>query len=125
MAELMFGIKLYAACKGTIHQSATEVLAGARSYPMLDVTRHTSSEYAELKKNVATTYLREPLNKADRKRWIENWVDKTTGQVLQIDENDLWQCAQARGRNLILVTADGRIDRIAKADGALKLLIIK
>jgi len=92
---------------------------------MLDVTRHTSSEYAELKKSVATTYLREPLNKADRKRWIENWVDKTTGQVLQIDENDLWQCAQARGRNLILVTADGRIDRIAKADGALKLLIIK
>jgi predicted nucleic acid-binding protein len=124
LAEIMFGIRLYESCKGPL-QKAVAILAGAKSYKIVDVTKHTSDEYAELRKNVATTYLREPLNRNDRKRWIENWVDKTTSQVLQIDENDLWQCAQARERNLVLVTIDGRMERISKADTALKLLVIK
>jgi predicted nucleic acid-binding protein len=117
-------VRLYEACKGAL-QKANSVLAGAYSYPKVDVTRHTSIEYAELKKNVAVRYLSAPLSRDDRKRWIENWVDKTTGQVLGIDENDLWQCAQARERNLVLVTVDGRIERIAMADTILKLLVIK
>jgi predicted nucleic acid-binding protein len=124
LAEVTFGVRLYEACKGPL-QKAAAVIAGAKSYPMVDITRHTSIEYAELKKNLATTYLKQPLDKSDRNRWIENWIDKTTGQVLQIDENDLWQCAQARERNLVLVTTDGRIERISRADTALKLLIIK
>jgi predicted nucleic acid-binding protein len=124
LAELTFGVRLYEAYKGAL-EKADSVLAAANGYPMVDVTRHTSIEYAELKKNVAVTYLTTPLSKDDRKRWIENWVDKTTGQVLQIDENDLWQCAQARERNLVLVTIDGRIERIEKADSNLRLLVIK
>ena len=123
-AELSFGVRLYEACKGELPKAAS-VIAGAKTYPTLEITRHTSKEYAELKTNVATTYLKEPLNKPDRKRWIENWVDKTTGQVLQIDENDLWQCAQARERNLVLVTTDDRISRISDADPTLKILVIK
>jgi predicted nucleic acid-binding protein len=79
----------------------------------------------ELKKNVAVKYLTVPLSKNDRKRWIENWVDKNSSQTLGIDENDLWQCAQARERNLVLVTIDGRIERIAEADPILQLLVIK
>jgi predicted nucleic acid-binding protein len=123
LAELAFGVKLYEACKGALPKAAG-LLAGSNSYPRVDVTRHTSLEYAELKKNVAVKYLTVPLSKDDRKRWIENWVDKNSGQVLQIDENDLWQCAQARERNLILVTIDGRMKRIFDADAILKLLII-
>ncbi len=123
LAELTFGVRLYEACKGTLPK-AESVLAGANSYPKVDVTRHTSIEYAELKTNIAVKYLTVPLSKDDRKRWIENWVDKNTGQTLQIDENDLWQSAQARERNLVLVTIDGRIKRIAEADPTLQLLVI-
>ena len=123
LAELTFGVRLYEACKGTLPK-AESVLAGANSYPKVDVTRHTSIEYAELKTNIAVKYLTVPLSKDDRKRWIENWVDKNTGQTLQIDENDLWQSAQARERNLVLVTIDGRIKRIAEADLTLQLLVI-
>ena len=68
----------------------------------------------ELKKNVAVKYLTVPLSKNDRKRWIENWVDKNSSQTLGIDENDLWQCAQARERNLVLVTIDGRIEELLR-----------
>jgi tRNA(fMet)-specific endonuclease VapC len=124
LAELTFGVMLYEACKGPLPK-ADVVLAAASSYPKVDVTRHTSAEYAELKKNIAVKYLTVPLSKNDRKRWIENWVDKNSGQTLGIDGNELWQCAQARERNLVLVTIDGRIKRIGEADPILQLLIIE
>jgi predicted nucleic acid-binding protein len=76
-----------------------------------------------LKTALAKTYLTK-LFKRDRPRWLENWVDKSTGQTLQVDENDLWICAQARERDLIVVTADSRIDRISNADLSLRLLVI-
>ncbi len=97
----------------------TRASAGA----VLDVTRHTASNYAELKANLAKTYLAKWMRK-DRPRWVENWVDKATGQHLQVDENDLWICAQAREHDLILVTADHGIRRIAQADPAVQLLLI-
>lgn len=124
LAEMTYGVRLYEACKGNLPKAHT-VLTAANRYPKVDITRHTSTEYAELKKNVAVTYLSSPLSKDDRKRWIEDWVDKNSGQTLQIDENDLWQCAQARERNLVLVTIDGRINRIGNADPILQLLIIE
>jgi len=39
-------------------------------------------------------------------RWVEAWSDRVTGQLLQIDENDLWIAAQAVERNLVVVTSD-------------------
>jgi predicted nucleic acid-binding protein len=44
-----------------------------------------------------------------------------TDQTLQIGEKDLWICAQARERNLILVTADEKMDRIRQADPTVRL----
>lgn len=72
---------------------------------------------------LAQAYLNKWMRK-DRPRWVENWIDKATGEKLQVDENDLWICAQAREHNLILVTADAKIERIRKADPALQLLVI-
>jgi hypothetical protein len=76
-----------------------------------------------LKANLATTYLSK-LFRRDRPRWLENWVDKATGQALQVDENDLWMCALARERDLVLITADAKMERITKADSSVRLLII-
>jgi tRNA(fMet)-specific endonuclease VapC len=124
LAELTFGVRLYEACKGALPK-ANGVLSEANGYPMIDVTRHTGAEYAELKKNIAVKYLKVPLSRDDRKRWIETWVDKNSCQTLMIDENDLWQCAQARERNLVLVTIDGRIKGIYEADSVLQVQVIK
>ena len=90
---------------------------------MLDVTHHTSAAYAELKTNLAKRYLAK-ASQRDRPRWLEEWVDKTSGQKLQVDENDLWMCAQVKERDLILVTADDRMRRIEDADFDVRLLIL-
>ena len=89
------------------------MLADAEKYAVLDVTKKTAEAYSELKSFMAVTYLTNALRKR-RPRWIEDWVDRATGQKLQIDENDLWQCAQARERDLVFVTADRRLQRIAE-----------
>ena len=45
---------------------------------------------------------------------MEGWSDRVTGQLLQIDENDLWIAAQAVERNLVVVTSDPDFIRIIK-----------
>ena len=124
LAELRFGAALFELSGAPLPKWST-ILAGALAHEPLHITHHTSAEYAVLKTNVAKKYLKNPRDKKKRKRWIENWVDKATSQILGIDENDLWMCAQARERNLILVTTDKKIQRIADADAALRLWIIK
>jgi tRNA(fMet)-specific endonuclease VapC len=122
-AELSFGCRLFEQVTGTSAPHLSAILDEAGRYPLFDVTRHTADEYAILKANLATTYLTKVFRR-DRPRWLENWVDKATGQVLQVDENDLWMCAQARERNLVLITADAKMERISKADSSVRLLVI-
>lgn len=123
LAELGFGTKL-AAVIGKGNLSALEaMLIQARTHAVLNITHHTASVYADVKARIAQKYLANVLRK-DRPRYIEEWVDKATGQKLGIDENDLWMCAQAKERDLIFVTADGRMKRIPDADPDLKLLTI-
>lgn len=118
LAELLFGQEL-----AGHSPSFQAVVDEAKKHGLLDVTRHTANEYAVLKAKVAKRYL-DKLLKRERPRWIENWADKATGQKLQLDENDLWMCAQARERDLTLVTADQKIRRLEQADPALKLRVI-
>jgi hypothetical protein len=89
LAEIEFGILLDEVATGRRHPRATTILAEAQKYPIREITKHTAHEYAELRKNVAATYL-DSFVRSNRPRWIEQWVDRVTGEVLQIDENDLW-----------------------------------
>lgn len=123
LAELQFGKELITAFTGQTPPHLTSILAQAAAGAILDVTRHTAANYAELKAKLAHTYLDKWMRK-DRPRWVENWIDKATGQKLQVDENDLWLCAQAREHDLILVTADAKIARIRTADPTVQLLVI-
>lgn len=123
LAELKFGQRLIEAFTGTSPEYLSAILSEANRHALLEITRHTAAEYAELKANLAKTYLDKALRR-DRPRWVENWVDKATGQALQVDENDLWMCAQARERDLIMITADAKMDRVSKADARVKLQII-
>ena len=110
-AELRFGIRL-ATLRGDNNTERLEkIVHAAKTHPPLNVTKHTAEEYGFIKAELANKYLKNALKKK-RPRWIEEWVDKATGQKLQIDENDLWLCAQAKERNLVLLTAEKKILRI-------------
>jgi len=123
LAELTFGADLAVAIgKGDL-PALREMLQKARAYAVLDLTHHTAAAYAKLKSRLATKYLVKPLRR-DRPKYVEDWVDKATGKALGVDENDLWMCAQAKERYLVLVTTDGKMQRIADADPEVHLLIL-
>lgn len=123
LAELSFGIRLAETLGKADLQSLKEIIRRARNHALLDVTAHTSDAYAEIKAKMASKYLSKVLRK-DRPKYLEDWVDKATGKALGIDENDLWMCAQAKERDIIFLTADGRMQRIPEADPDVKLLVI-
>jgi tRNA(fMet)-specific endonuclease VapC len=123
IAELMFGINLYEAESGEVHTRASQVLKRAHGYPVREVSKHTATEYAELRTKLAVTYLPSVLH-SDRPRWVDQWVPRVTGEKLQVDENDLWICAQARELNLTLLTTDkDMVARISKADPTIKFRV--
>lgn len=123
LAELTFGVDLAAAIgKGDL-QALKGMIQEVRTYSVLDLTHHTAAAYAELKSKLAAKYLAKPLRR-DRPKYLEDWVDRATGKALGVDENDLWMCAQAKERDIVLVTADGKVQRIANADPEVHLLIL-
>ena len=122
LAELRYGVNLATTFAQARFPTLQQILVDVRRrYGVLNITRHTADAYADLKANLARTYLRNPQH---RPRWIEEWVDKTSGQKLQIDENDLWMCAQGKERDLPLCTADKRMSRISDADPDVRLHIL-
>ena len=94
----------------------------AATHPLRDVTRHTAAVYADIKTTLVRTYIANAA--AKRPRWIEDWVDKASGKKLQIDENDLWMCAQVKERDFLVCTADRRMRRISNADPDVRLHIL-
>lgn len=123
LAELGFGVRLVASDSATHLPDLEEMLTKAQGHAVLELTQHTASAYAELKTALANEYLTKALRK-HRPRWVEDWVDKATGQKLQVDENDLWICAQAKERDLTVVTTDHGMRRIEKADSGVRLLTL-
>jgi predicted nucleic acid-binding protein len=122
LAELQFGRVLIETFAGPA-PALGSLLSRAQGYgAVLEITRHTAAEYGELKANLAKLYLANAFRRG-RPRWLENWVDRATGQILQVDGNDLWICAQAREHNLVLLTGDRKIDRIGRADPLVRLSI--
>jgi predicted nucleic acid-binding protein len=123
IGELVFGQNLIRTFTGTIPPGLNTAIRAAIDQGPLGITHHTASEYGELKARLAKVYLKKALSR-QRPRWLENWIDHATGQRLQVDENDLWMCAQARERNLIFITADAKMIRVSDADPAVRLLIV-
>jgi predicted nucleic acid-binding protein len=124
IAELTFGLLLDHEATGRSHPNASEVLRRAQEYPPLEITKHTAMEYAQLRTELATTYL-PTLLRSNRPRWIDQWPARVKGETLQVDENDLWIWAQARERNLILLTTDrNMVERISVADPDLRFKLV-
>ena len=120
MPSCRFGIRLAVLRGDSNTERLDKIVCAAKTHPPLNVTKHTAEEYSFIKAELANKYLSNALRKM-RPRWIEEWVDKATGQKLQVDENDLWLCAQAKERNLILLTADKKINRIKAVVPAIRI----
>jgi tRNA(fMet)-specific endonuclease VapC len=124
LAEIRFGALLNAAATGQQSPRTEAILNEAQNYPIREITRHTAREYADLKAKIATTYL-STFIRANRPHRLENWLDRVTGERLQIDENDLWICAQAKEWNLTVITTDKKmVERVSKADPDFKHFLI-
>lgn len=123
LAELSFGAELARRIGNGDVRSLREKIRSAQAYAVLDITHHTASAYAETKAKLAEKYLASTLRR-DRPRYIEDWIDKSTGKSLGVDENDLWMCAQAKERAITLVTADHRMRRIPDADSEVVVLFL-
>ena len=123
LAELTFGVRMSEFFAPSRLPALEQMLIDARAYGVLEVGHHTAAAYAELKTNLAKRYLFK-ANRHDRPRWLEEWPLKNRGQRLQVDENDLWLCAQAKERSLTLLAADGGIQRIADADPEVALHLV-
>ena len=111
IGELRFGLALSrGAGRPLIHIEAC--LERAEEHQLAQIGRHTSEAYAHVKASVA-------MQRIDVRRriprWVEGWTDRITGQLLQIDENDLWIAAQAVEKNLVVVTSDADFTKVIKA----------
>jgi tRNA(fMet)-specific endonuclease VapC len=108
IAELRFGLELSRAAGRPITYIEACV-AQAEAHPLAEINRHTAYAFATVKSSIAVAR----VNIQSRiSRWVEGWADNITGQLLQVDENDLWIAAQALERNYVVVTSDKDFTRI-------------
>jgi predicted nucleic acid-binding protein len=121
LGELRYGMEA-AQRVGQDVSHIRSTLVEAASYPLAEIGRHTAEAYGDVKARLADHYLdmsRRPP------RWLENWQDRASGQMLQVDENDLWIVAQAVERDYLLVTSDQRLaDRFSPAIAELRLSVV-
>ncbi|WP_338810411.1 PIN domain-containing protein [Agrobacterium leguminum] len=121
LAELRYGMEA-AQRVGQDISHIRQTLAQAANYPLAEVGRHTAEAYGDVKARLAEHYL--DLSRRTP-RWLENWQDRASGQMLQVDENDLWIVAQAVERDYLLVTSDQRLaDRFVPVIAELRLSVV-
>jgi len=121
IGELRFGLAL-ARAAGQPLTYIEACLVRSEAHSLAEITRHTADAFATVKSSIALTRIdirrRIP-------RWVEGWTDRVTGQLLQIDENDLWIAAQAFERNYVVVTSDRDFTQIiAPAVPGFRVLLV-
>lgn len=121
LGELEYGIRLAELNGSGRLTEYRERLETIRQYASLDITQFTSHSYAELKAGLAASMRRKPRQKMPR--WVEDWVLSGSAKQLQIDENDLWLCAQAKERDLTVVTGDIDLRHLSNVDSDLSILL--
>jgi predicted nucleic acid-binding protein len=123
LGEIDYGIRLAEQIGSKRLDEFRQRLDVIRRYTPLDLTHHTSEAYAELKARIASHVRRRPNKKLSR--WIEDWIDLGSGKGLQIDENDLWLCAQAKAHDLIVITTDTDLRAISSYDAEVRVLLAR
>lgn len=121
LGELRFGLALARAAGQTLPHIES-CIARTEAHPLAEVTRHTADAFATTKASIAIARI-DIMRRIPR--WVEGWTDRVSGQLLQIDENDLWIAAQALERNYVVVTSDRDFTQvIAPAVPELRVLLV-
>jgi len=120
LAEIDYGVRRAESAQAAALNEMRQRLERIRQYARLEISHHTSVAYAELKHRLAQRTLSSRKKKA---RYLEDWIDQGSGKQLQLDENDLWLCAQAKERDLTVITCDRDFQRFADVDPAVCVLL--
>jgi len=118
-AELHYGWRLAREEEQRLKQLETDLGAMLEHRP-LQISEHTAEEYAVLKATLAQYCIKNRKGKPPR--WVEDWVDASTAQKLQADENDLWIAAVSLERDLILLSGDEDMWRLAQVEPRLRVI---
>ena len=128
LAELRFGRELALISSSlTTLPRLDQVVSRAGQFDMLEITHPTTLEYAQLKAKLAQSMMPKKIANQKKANWgnPEIWKSEFTGATLQIQENDLWQCAQAMEREIVFVTIDKGVSSVAAVtNGQLRHLVI-
>jgi tRNA(fMet)-specific endonuclease VapC len=86
-------------------------------YECLDISRHTSEPYSDIRANLFKKYSPRDSRGRLTMKCVEDLIEPTTGKELGIDENDLWIVSTAVEYNLVFITRDrqGGMKRIIEA----------
>ena len=127
MAELRFGRQL-AMASGSISSlpKLDLVISQAEKFDLLQISAPTAKEYAGLKACLAVSATPRKIAERRKAKWgnPESWKNEFSGEKLHIQENDLWQSAQALKREIVFVTTDKGVGKIASASGGRLLHIV-
>ena len=121
LGELHSGVESAFAIKGQRPLTAEQTLKRAENYGLLEVDRHVALSYGQLKAAMAARFLKKA---SQRRAHLEEWIDNATGSRLNVNENDLWICAQAHERDICVVACDRDFERVRVAAPNLQLHII-
>ena len=106
LAEVIYGYEVHEKADPNRRSEMRKRMAAYTPTQILAIDQHTAPIYANLRAKLFKTYSPKDKRGKLKVKHPETLIDDTSGQVLGIDENDLWLAAQAIQRNLILVTRD-------------------
>ena len=104
IAEIEYGCKLYISTDPARRAKAQAAMSAYKA--IRDIDKGTTEHYASIRAELFRRYAPRDSKNRVRKVRPEQLVDKTTGQSLGIQENDLWIAAIAVEYKMILVTDD-------------------
>ena len=123
LGEIDYGVQFAELANSSYLKEYRQRLAVIRKYSALDITKHTSEAYARLKCSLAAHVQRRPGKRMSR--WVEDWIVLGSAKRLQIDENDLWIAAQAKERDLVIVTCDSDMRILESVDTEVRILLTR
>ena len=104
LGEIEYGLKTATKMDVDLQR---EVRRRTAEYPILDVEKHTTESFSDLRAALFEKYApRDRRTGRFKVRWPEDLRERTTSKELGIQENDIWVAAQAIQYNLVLITDD-------------------
>ena len=122
LGEIEFGHRVQLQDHGAV-QEAYRRFVNDQLPERLELTADAVAAYGELRGRLFNRYAPGKLRKP--KTRVEQLLDPATSRNLQIQENDLWLCAQAIGHQLVLVSNDAMKPIIAVAKGMHPPLLVQ